>query len=72
MNFQRCPLIEALLDGQFEINIRKDRTKELIAHSDAVSWSKGLTISVGNSKRKVTTSEKSYPTQINKYVTMML
>jgi hypothetical protein len=44
-------LLEAFLNGDFEIRTKKNGGIEIVANKDAVSWHRGLNVTVGNEKR---------------------
>lgn len=51
-------LLEAFLDGDFEVQINKSGKREIIANKNSVVWSKRLTVTVGNAKQQV--PERTY------------
>jgi hypothetical protein len=46
-------IIEAFLDGKFEVRIDKKGKREVIAHTKKVLWEKRLTVTVGNRKHRL-------------------
>jgi len=44
-------IINAILDGEFEVNSNANGELEIIAHAKSVSWSKRLRVTVGNEKK---------------------
>lgn len=41
-------MLEAFLNGDFEVVANPDGTKEIAAHTRAVRWTKGLKVRVGS------------------------
>lgn len=56
-------LIDALLDGKFEVTVDKNGQRTLVAHVNSVEWEKSLIVSVGNSKRQI--KKKKYQLTLN-------
>ena len=60
-------MIDAFVDGKFEVTVEKDQTGGeligLVAHVDSVEWEKSLTVSVGNNKRII--EKKKYQLTLN-------
>ena len=46
-------VLEAFLDGHFEIATDKDGKREIVANVNSVSWTKTLSVGVGNEKHQV-------------------
>jgi len=46
-------IIKAFLDGHFEVQIKKNGKREIVANKGPVTWSKKLNVTVGNAKRQV-------------------
>lgn len=51
-------ILEAFLDGQFEVRTNKNGKREIIANTDSVTWAKRLNVTVGNTKQQV--AERTY------------
>ena len=46
-------MLEAFLDGQFEVHTSKSGKREVIASTESVTWTKRLNVTVGNKKQQV-------------------
>lgn len=57
-------VLEAFLNGDFEVLANPDGTKEIVAHTRAVRWTKGLKVRVGSRTRRV--EEREYTLTLKK------
>lgn len=57
-------LLEAFFNGDFEIRTKKNGRIEIIANKDAVSWKRGLNVTVGNERRHL--KRRKYSLNIKK------
>lgn len=46
-------ILEAFLDGHFEVRTGKNGNCEIIANKDSITWTKRLNVTVGNKKQVV-------------------
>lgn len=46
-------VLEAFLDGTFEVVIRPDGSKRILANKDSISWSRTLRVQVGNDTQRI-------------------
>lgn len=46
-------IIEEILNGNLEVKVKLDGSREIIANKEKVSWVRELNVSVGSSKKKV-------------------
>ena len=46
-------VLEAFLNGDFEVRVDKNGKREIIANIDSVTWDKRLNVTVGNKKEQV-------------------
>jgi hypothetical protein len=46
-------ILEAFLEGHFEITTDKDGKREIVANVDSVKWTKPLNVTIGNEKQQV-------------------
>jgi hypothetical protein len=51
-------VLEAFLNGEFEVRTNKKGQREIIATAKAVTWKRGLNVTVGNEKHHV--ARRSY------------
>lgn len=57
-------LLDAFLNGDFEVKTKKNGKIEIVANKDAISWKRGLNVSVGNEKRHL--KRRKYSLKIKK------
>ena len=46
-------IIKELLNGNLEVKINSDGSRQILANTENISWERGLNVSVGSSKKKV-------------------
>ena len=50
-------IIEEILNGNLEVRVNADGSKEVVANTEKVSWERCLTVTVGNIKKTVKTKK---------------